>query len=276
MVIQLTDNFSPARAAKEMGQICSGALGYTQPVEVKPWPYGQTPEAIHTTTHPEPPGTVHRLTTENKRDMSGDAYTEATKPAGTFAQCTLATVRNLYRDSTFTIQRLALNCISKDFPTDVRFPDWPKLITPRLNEGEVLRTGNWRDVPQQHFDDIRLAVSSSYHPPHVVIFIRDEAGHYRLYDNESDARTREEWTEIYPHTIARHRADHQLYAIINDSSPLNGILRDPWRLGPRGQPQRRRNPLWIWTDNRWTRADAQPAPERHDGGLADEWSAQFN
>ena len=89
---------------------------------------------------------------------------------------------------------------------------------------------------------------------------------------------------MYPHEIAERRGHHFIYATINDSSPLNGQLRDPRGLERRNIVERRNqvrsnDPTWARVENVWVRVEAQarpqPPPEESRGELGSEWGAQF-
>ena len=123
------------------------------------------------------------------RDMSGDALTvRQARERGVDAQCSLATVRNLRRQETYTRDRLAERCVHQEYVKDVRFPDWPALLQPVLKHGEVVKRANLDNVPAAELMDFRLAVI--IHAGHATAVINDESDAFRYYDNDSEERRR--------------------------------------------------------------------------------------
>lgn len=124
------------------------------------------------------------------RDLSGDART--TRQAvelGEHAQCSLATIRNLFRDQSFSAEELAASCVGQEYDGDIRFPDWPKVMQPLLREGEVVKSFNAALVDTSLLTDVRLAACILMHRTHVIAIVRDEARNaFRIYDNDSKHR----------------------------------------------------------------------------------------
>ena len=160
---------------------------------------------------------------DEHRDMSGDAKTEETKEAGGKAQCTLSAVRNLRRNETYSIERLSEHCIGRENHLDILNPDWPHLMQPILKENERVHVGTWRQIPQSRTHEIRVAVSVSWSPAHVIVLFNNGDGSFRVYDNESEERTQGTYGVSWPHTLAE-RPNDTAYVIVNADSPLGADL----------------------------------------------------
>ena len=125
--------------------------------------------------------------TDPLRDMSGDAITfQQAQRMGCHAQCSLAAVRNIRRYPDYTKDRLAERCCSADYPGDIQCPDWPVLLGPLVNHGEVIKRATLATVPAAQLSDFRLAVA--WTGTHVVAIFNDDDGAFRVYDNDSDER----------------------------------------------------------------------------------------
>ena len=80
------------------------------------------------------------------------------------------------------------------------------------------------------YEDVRIAVSTSFQPPHVVVFIRNEEdGSFRLYDNESTERLQGTYRTMWPFEIAESRGADMVCIALADASPLSGILGEAIR-----------------------------------------------
>ena len=146
------------------------------------------------------------------RDMAGDATTtrEALR-LGTWAQCSLATARNLTRRENLAADFLSerqmgmfglldtADAAERGVAGDIRFPDWARVFRDAnlLRQGEVIV----RFMPQrlnssELLKDARLMALIYVQSTHVVAVLRDDESlsggrvTFRKYDNDSDARRR--------------------------------------------------------------------------------------
>ena len=103
-------------------------------------------------------------------------------------------------------------------------------MEPILRGGEVIKRGRWELIPQTMYEDVRIAVSTSFSPPHVVVFIRNEDdGSFRLYDNESRERQHGTYKTMWPFEIAESRGPDMICVALADASPLSGMLGEAIR-----------------------------------------------
>ena len=157
------------------------------------------------------------------RDMSGDALTtcEAIR-RGLHAQCPLAATRNVRRDPSYTRARLAERQIpgTSEYPNDIRFVDWPIILGPLVNPGEVIKRATLEHIEPADLLDFRVAVVRQH--THVGALINDEDGAFRLYDNDSP--------ESRLGTFCSMRADEVIMnwtgicGVLLDGSALSGKL----------------------------------------------------
>ena len=82
--------------------------------------------------------------------------------------------------------RLAEHQLYQDSPLDIRFPDWPVLLSPLLEQGEVVKHCKLGSVGAAEMSDFRIAVVTTR--THVIGIINDENGRFRVYDNDSAER----------------------------------------------------------------------------------------
>lgn len=149
------------------------------------------------------------------RDMSGDARTTQQQlTVGGYAQCSLATSRNLFRDQSYSIEELAKSCIEGA----IRFPDWQKVLEPLRSEGEVYRRFLSERVPSELLSHVRLAARSRRNSIHVTALVRAESGRFfRHYDNDSPFRQRGTFESI---SMRAAWGANVLFAILAEDSPL--------------------------------------------------------
>mmetsp|Transcript_49914 Transcript_49914/g.106682 ORF Transcript_49914/g.106682 Transcript_49914/m.106682 type:complete len:395 (-) Transcript_49914:240-1424(-) len=173
----------------------------------------------------ESPPPAHRLHTtgDDWRDVAGDALT--TKQAlqqRCHAQCSLATIRNLYRDQSFSPEELAASCVDADYKGDIRFPDSPKLMQGLLREGELVKAFNPSLVAAQLFSRVRLAACILTHRTHVIAVVCDGAREaFRLYDNDASYRQRGTFES---RSVQGMCMNATWYAVMAADSPLSQRL----------------------------------------------------
>jgi hypothetical protein len=110
------------------------------------------------------------------RDMGGDARTtrmHLMNPRAGYAQCSLHTTRNLFREQGFTSEMLAVHCADGD----IRFPRWREVLAPLASADETVIVFNPNRVKSALLVDLRLAS-------------RVVTGTFRHYDNDSVERSR--------------------------------------------------------------------------------------
>ena len=182
--------------------------------------FGAAPLQVN---HAAPAHAPQATNTDPLRDMSGDAITfQQAQRMGCHAQCALATVRNVRRYPDYTKDRLAERCLTADYPGDIRYPDWPILLSPLVNQGEVIKRATLATVPAAQLSDFRLAVA--WTGTHVVAVFNDDDGAFRVYDNDSDERLLG--------TFATMRADEIIDAYIG----ICGVLQEGSDLSARIGP----------------------------------------
>ena len=193
-----------------------------------------------------PPPVIEPVT---DRDLSGDAITtrqtiqHANDPAYTFAQCSLATARNLLRNESlprsFLVQHQARGVdIHGQTEGEIRFPDWRTILTPLLrDDSEVVVSFDPTAIgTSELLNDVRLMACVYPSTTHVVAVLRHESligGRigFRKYDNDSEARRR----GTYELTSARRlwtRAN--MTAITTAGSTLHRAV-EAFRMRPREQ-----------------------------------------
>ena len=135
-----------------------------------------------------------------------------------FAQCSLATARNLFRDQSYSIEELAASCVEGDHEGDIRFPVWQKVLEPLRSEQEVFRRFNAERVPSELLSHVRLAARSRMHSRHVTALVRAEDGcSFYHYDNDSAFRQRGTADVITPSAAW---GPFTLWALLPKTSPL--------------------------------------------------------
>ena len=190
-----------------------------------------------------PPPAIEPVT---DRDLSGDAITtrqtiqNANNPAYAFAQCSLATARNLLRNESlprsFLVQHQARGIDIQGQPEgEIRFPDWRAILTPLLHDSEVVVAFDPTTIgASELLNNVRLMACVYPSTTHVVAILRHEAliggrTTFRKYDNDSEARRR----GTYELTSARRlwtRAD--MTAITKAGSALH-LAVEAFRKRPR-------------------------------------------
>ena len=121
--------------------------------------------------------------------MSGDARTTRQMMTSRgYAQCSLATARNLFRDQSYSAEELAASCLDGE----IRFPKWQDVLEPLRSEQEVFRSFNAERVPSELLTHVRLAARSHIHSIHVTALVLGEWVQLPplLYDNDSASRQR--------------------------------------------------------------------------------------
>ena len=210
-------------------------------------------KAVKTTEHQRLPAsdpTEDQQTTAGKgeeiRDMSGDAITTAEAAAAgpvvraeyvitervemrlmvtkSHAQCSLATIRNLYRNEEYTAESLAKSCVLSDYRGDIRYPDWAALLQPLLRPNEHVKSFNVGRIIKENLKEVRMAACiPADRPKHIIALWKDEKpGFLRKYDNDSGQR--KEGTYIRCETKDLQDRD-TLYAIMPADSALSKSIR---------------------------------------------------
>ena len=100
----------------------------------------------------------------------------------------LATVRNLRRNPDYSVERLADLCIDKEYASDIRLPDWPRILSPLLTEGEEVKRTALDAISAEDLYEFRLVALRV--GGHVIALINDDDGGFRVYDNDSAERQR--------------------------------------------------------------------------------------
>ena len=206
----------------------------------------ETPQ--ETITPPPPPEEL-----DEWRDLAGDAITTAQGMArGSHPQCTLASVRNLRRNQAYSTQRLAENCLHKDSAEDIRCPNWPQLMIPLLQEGEVIQSASTTTLDHNELCDFRVAVmfytSLATQSAHVVCIHRGPEGNFRLYDNDSAERRQGRFKLA--------SAQELIGTYTGGLAATVGILRSDSRLSSRLGP-----PLTTWAKPPRKRPRPAPIPD---------------
>ena len=157
--------------------------------------------------------------------MAGDALTTAQAAArGVDAQCPLAAVRNLRRNPTYSVERPAERGAIRNYPLDVKFPDWPRIMQPMLEGDEVVKRFAVSGVSMSELMDVRAGVIVQ--AIHVVCFHNAEDGTYRLYDNDSAERRRGTFETLRADELITRYRNGYIVCVLPDGSDLST------RLGP--------------------------------------------
>ena len=200
-----------------------------------------------TSTTLTPPETL-----DEWRDMAGDATTTAQATRGSLPQCTLASVRNLRRNQSYSLQRLAENCLHRDSAEDIRCPNWPQLMLPLLGDGEVIQSASTTTLDHNELCDFRVAVmfytSLATQSAHVVCIHRGPEGNFRLYDNDSAERRQGRFKLA--------SAQELIGTYTGGLAATVGILRSDSRLSSRLGP-----PLTTWAKPPRKRPRPAPIPD---------------
>ena len=133
---------------------------------------------------------------------------------GGYAQCSLATARNLYRDQSFSMAELALNSVG----SDIRFPLWEKVLEPLRNDDEVYRRFIASRVPSELLGHVRLAARSRTNSRHVTALVRADGSSFRHYDNDSKSRQGGTFASVSTRALW---GPFMLYALIEEGSMLH-------------------------------------------------------
>jgi hypothetical protein len=151
---------------------------------------------------------------EDWRDVGGDARTyqmHSANPSRGYAQCSLHTTRNLFREQGFSVEMLAVHCVDGD----IRFPRWHEVPAPLASSNEAVVSFNAQAVNSSLLAHVRLAARVVSGTTHVTALVRDgttQPPTFRLYDNDSVERSRgtfrritvqELWTNCTLHAIMR-------------------------------------------------------------------------
>ena len=164
----------------------------------------------------EPPPSSQRVNPSNMwRDMSGDARTtRQMMTAGGYAQCSLATARNLFRDQSYSAEELAASCVEGE----IRFPKWKDVLEPLRSEQEVFRRFNAECVPSELLSHVRLAARSRINSIHVTALVLAENGRsFHHYDNDSASRQRGTADVV---SLRAAWGPFTLWALLPGTSPL--------------------------------------------------------
>ena len=163
-------------------------------------------------------------------DMSGDAITTAqlSRSQHLHAQCSLSAVRNLRRNPQYTADRLAEICATRDYAGDIRFPDWPRAMSPMLSEGEVIKRVSMSSVRAEELSDVRAGVIMTIlRGTHAIAMHNADDGSFHIYDNDSLDRIRGVSTLLRGDEIKDRFADMTLIAIMAEAAPLSLRLGAP-------------------------------------------------
>ena len=101
--------------------------------------------------------------------------------------------------------------------SDIRFPDWAKLLEPLCNDHEVYRCFKADRVSSELLGDVRLAARSRVNSGHVTALVRADRRSFRHYDNDSDARQRGTFVSV---SLRAVWGPFILYAVVQKGSPL--------------------------------------------------------
>ena len=163
-------------------------------------------------------------------DMSGDAITTAqlSRSQHLHAQCSLSAVRNLRRNPQYAADRLAEICATRDYAGDIRFPDWPRAMSPMLSEGEVIKRVSMSSVRAEELSDVRAGVIMTIlRGTHAIAMHNADDGSFHIYDNDSLDRIRGVSTLLRGDEIKDRFADMTLIAIMAEAAPLSLRLGAP-------------------------------------------------
>ena len=162
-----------------------------------------------------PPPTSEPVGGTPWRDMAGDAITTAQAlMQGGYAQCSLATARNLYRDQSFSMAELAANSVG----SDIRFPLWEKVLEPLRNDGEVYRRFIASRVRSELLVHVRLAARSRTNSRHVTALVCADGSTFRHYDNDSKSRQGGTFASV---SLRALWGPFMLFALIKEGSDLH-------------------------------------------------------
>ena len=79
-------------------------------------------------------------------------------------------------------------------------------------EGECVKRGTWRTVPQRLLMEVKYAVTIVSNPlaefGHVVAMIRDDRGFFKLYDNDSDESQQGTYIVLNTQQLILTHTDH--------------------------------------------------------------------
>ena len=165
----------------------------------------------------EPPPPSRHVNQSNVwRDMSGDARTTRQQMVSGvgYAECSLATARNIFRDQSYTAEELAASCVGGE----IRFPKWKDVLEPLRSEQEVFRRFNAERVPSELLTHVRLAARSRIRSTHVTALVLAENGHsFYHYDNDSASRQRGTADVV---SLRTAWGPFTLWALLPGTSPL--------------------------------------------------------
>lgn len=148
------------------------------------------------------------------RDLSGDAMTTSqaisaerkrraaggSGPQVHFPQCSLSAVRNLLRNERLPRSFLAtrqiglgvgaIDAADQGDAGDIRYPDWPAILTPLAREGEVVVRFDPTRFGSELLHDARLMACAYLETTHVIAIFRHDTPvggrvTFRKYDNDS-------------------------------------------------------------------------------------------
>lgn len=126
------------------------------------------------------------------RDMGGDVRKtrmHLMNPRAGYAQCSLHTTRNLFREQGFSSEMLAAHCADRD----IRFPRWREVLAPLAATDEAVIVFNPSRVRSALLLHLRLASRVVTGTTHVTALVRDDTTQpptFRHYDNDSVERSR--------------------------------------------------------------------------------------
>ena len=154
------------------------------------------------------------------RDMSGDARTTKQHQlhGGGLPQCSLSTVRNLFREQSYSETELASH--SLDHTGDISTVSWEKVLEPLRQTSEVFRCFDVSRVSSQLLADVRLAARFRVGSTHVTALLRVEASRatsFRHYDNDSEHRQRGVCESLSMRGLV---GNFMLWALLPEDSPL--------------------------------------------------------
>ena len=137
-------------------------------------------------------------------------------------------VRNLRRNPRHAADRLAEICATRDYAGDIRFPDWPRVMSPMLSEGEVIKRVSMSSVRAEELSDVRAGVIMTVlRGTHAIAMHNADDGSFHIYDNDSLDRIRGVSTLLRGDEIKDRFADMTLIAIMAEAAPLSLRLGAP-------------------------------------------------